>query len=71
MENDKKYILVNGNKIEWQKDMNITKILKVMNYTFKMIVVKVNGKVIPKEDYDNFFVDENADVKVIHLISGG
>ena len=68
---DKKYIYVNGNKIEWQKDMNITKILKVMNYTFKMIVVKVNGKVIPKDEYDNFFVDENDDVKVIHLISGG
>ncbi len=67
----KKYILVNGNKVEWQKDMNITKILKVMNYTFKMIVVKVNGKVVPKDQYDNFFVDENDDVKVIHLISGG
>ena len=66
-----KYIYVNGNKIEWEKDLNITKILKKMKYTFKMIVVKVNGKVIPKDQYDNFFVDENDDVKVIHLISGG
>jgi len=68
---DKKYIYVNSNKIEWQKDFNITKILKVMNYTFKMIVVKVDGKLVKKEGYDTFFVDENSDVKVIHLISGG
>ena len=68
---NKKYIYVNSNKIDWQKDFNITKILKVMNYTFKMIVVKVDGKIVKKDEYDTFFVDENSDVKVIHLISGG
>lgn len=67
----KRYIYVNENKIEWQKDFNITKILKVMNYTFKMIVVKVDGKLVKKDEYETFFVDENSDVKVIHLISGG
>ena len=70
MEN-KRYIQVNNHKIEWKKKINITNILEIMNYTFKMIVVKVNGKIVKKNEYDTFFVDENSDVKVIHLISGG
>ena len=66
-----KYITVNSNKIKWEEDLNIRKILKIMNYTFKMIIVKVNGRLVKKDEYDTFFVDENSDVKVIHLISGG
>jgi len=42
-----------------------------MNYSFRMLVIKVNDKVVKKEDWDSFQVPPGADVKVIHLISGG
>jgi thiamine biosynthesis protein ThiS len=64
-------ITVNGNTIEWYKGMTILDILKIMNYTFKLLVVKVNGELIRKTDYDSFSVPDQAEVKIIHLISGG
>ena len=66
-----KKITVNDNIIDWEEDMTITRILKIMNYTFRMLVVKVNGKLVKKVDYASTIVPPDADVKVIHLISGG
>ena len=66
-----KTIMVNGNSLNWEENMNIDLILKRKNYTFKMLVVKVDGKLIKKTEYSNTFVEPGADVKVIHLISGG
>jgi len=45
--------------------------LRKMNYVFKMLVIKVNGALIKKDCYDTFVIPKNAEVKVIHLISGG
>ena len=66
-----KTISVNGNFLKWEKNMTIDVILKKMNYTFKMLVVKVNGKLIKKTEYSTIIIPVAADVKIIHLISGG
>ncbi len=66
-----KTIMVNGNSLNWEEEMNIDLILKRKNYTFKMLVVKVDGKLIKKTEYTKTYVQPDADVKVIHLISGG
>ena len=67
----KKQIIVNDNPIEWEKNLTINKILKIMKYSFKMLVIKVDGELIKKDEYGTKIVTENADVKIIHLISGG
>jgi thiazole synthase/sulfur carrier protein len=64
-------ITINGNKVDWQERMTVRDALKLMNYTFPMLVIKVNGKLIPKSDYDSTHIPVGADVMVIHLISGG
>ncbi len=64
-------IKVNDNPLEWEKNMTIDTILKKMKYSFKMLVVKVNGELVKKSEFGNFIIPEEADVKVIHLISGG
>lgn len=66
-----KVITVNGNTIEWQDGLTISAILVKMNYTFKMLIVKLNGHLIKKDLYATTLVPEDADVAVIHLISGG
>jgi sulfur carrier protein len=66
-----KTIIVNGNPLNWEEEMNINLILKRKNYTFKMLVIKVDGKLIKKTEYSKTYVQPGADVKVIHLISGG
>jgi len=66
-----KKITVNEISLNWEEDMNIIEILKRMNYTFRMLVIKVDGKLVKKNEYATTIVQPGADVKVIHLISGG
>jgi len=65
------YIKVNGNTIEWEEGLTITALLTKMNYTFKMLVIKLNGSLIKKDQYESTYIPTGADVAVIHLISGG
>jgi sulfur carrier protein len=46
-------------------------LLKFKNFTFKMLIVKINGKLVKKEDYGTAIINEGDDVNVLHLISGG
>jgi sulfur carrier protein len=66
-----KTIKVNQETIDWEENMTIDRVLKIMNYTFKMIVVKVNGDLVKKEDYNTKIIPEGAEVQIIHLIAGG
>lgn len=46
-------------------------LIKVKNYTFKLLVTKVNGVLVKKVDRDSFEVKDGDKVDVIHMISGG
>jgi len=54
-----------------EENLSISNLLKIKNFTFKMLIIKVNGKLIRKEDFETTFINENDEVAVIHLISGG
>jgi len=48
-----------------------TGLLALKNSTFKMLVIKINGNLIPKDQYETTFIHDGDDVMVLHLISGG
>lgn len=54
-----------------QDKLTISEILKLKNFTFKMMVVKINGKLIKKDRYAEAEVRDGDDVQIIHMISGG
>ncbi len=64
-------ITVNGETMSWQEGMTIRDILTARNYTFRMLVTKVDGVLVKRSDYETTTVQDESDVKVIHLISGG
>ncbi|MDA3884275.1 MAG: sulfur carrier protein ThiS [Candidatus Delongbacteria bacterium] len=64
-------IKVNENIVEWHNNLTISEILKIMKYTFPMLVIKVDGQLIKRDQYKTYIVPNNSDVKVIHLMSGG
>jgi sulfur carrier protein len=64
-------IRVNHEEMEWEVGLTVQDVLERRNYTFPMIVVKVNDEVVHKEAYGSYEVPDGADLKVIHLISGG
>ncbi|MCK4996500.1 MAG: sulfur carrier protein ThiS [Thermoplasmatales archaeon] len=64
-------IEVNGRKVDWVEDENVKDLLKRLRYTFPLVVVKVNDKVIPRSDFSEVIVPDNSKIAVIHMTSGG
>ncbi|HNT28554.1 MAG TPA: sulfur carrier protein ThiS [bacterium] len=64
-------ITVNDQVIDWRDGMTVSDVLKVMNYTFKLLVIQIDGQNVKRDDWSTATVPEGADVKVIHLMSGG
>ena len=51
--------------------LTISEILKLKKFSLKMLVVKVNGKLIKKNQYATQEVIDADNVQILHLISGG
>jgi thiamine biosynthesis protein ThiS len=65
-------ITLNNNSEELSGDvMTVQQLLNIKKFTFKMLVIKINGSLIKKEDYDKAVIADGDNVDVIHLISGG
>jgi len=66
-----KIILNNKEEIIEGNLLTINELLQIKKYTFKMLVIKVNGILVKKNEYDKATVKDGDDVMVLHLISGG
>jgi thiamine biosynthesis protein ThiS len=64
-------IILNNNRETIEDNVTISEILKIKNFTFKFLVVRVNGVLIKKDKWDETTVKEGDVVNIIHLISGG
>lgn len=53
------------------ESLSVSEILKLKNFTFPRIIVKLNGKLIKKPSYGSTIVKDGDEINVIHLISGG
>lgn len=64
-------IKVNGNDMEWEAGLTVQGLLDKCKFIFPHIVVKLNGTVIHRENYNITHINDGDDVQVIHLIGGG
>jgi sulfur carrier protein len=65
-------IILNNNpeKVDIDK-CTVNDLLRLKNFTFKMLIIKINGRLIKKEEYDTALISDGDNVNVLHLISGG
>ena len=65
-------ILLNNRSENFKAEtLSISEIIQQKNFTFKLLVTKINGKLIKKEDRGTAFVKDGDNVLILHLISGG
>ena len=65
-------IILNNTEESFEMDnLNIAELLKLKNFIFKMLVIKVNDKLIKKNEYDNTIIKDGDNVIILHLVSGG
>ena len=64
-------IKVNGRTFNWVENETIKQLLKRVKYTFPLVIVKINKKVVLRKDFSKVFVPDNSKIDVIHMMSGG
>jgi sulfur carrier protein len=65
-------ITLNNNPETLESDsLSVQELITLKNYTFALLVTKVNGQLVKKEDRVNAMIKDGDHVAIIHLISGG
>jgi len=54
-----------------EESLTFEELIKKKNFTFKLIVTKLNGILVRKEERNETLIKDGDDVMVLHLVSGG
>lgn len=66
-----KILLNNREDIIDREQITVAQLLEIKKFSFKMLIIKVNGKLIKRHEHDSVIIKEGDDVSVFHLITGG
>lgn len=64
-------ITVNGREAPWADGTTVASLLKDAGFVFPLLIVRVNGALVDREDYASRAVADDDTVEVVHLMSGG
>lgn len=65
-------IIINNREEEFDRDkLTVNEMLELKRFTYKLRIVKVNGKLIPREEYNSTYIYNKDDVQMLYLMSGG
>jgi len=53
------------------EEISVSEMLKIKKFTYRMRLVKINGKLIKKDEYDKTLIKDGDDVQMLYLMSGG
>ena len=53
------------------EQLTVQELLDMKKFTFKMLIIRINGNIVKKTDYNSSVIHDGDDVMVLHLISGG
>lgn len=57
--------------LDGQTELTVEELLILKNFSYKMLMVRINNLTIKKDDYATTPVREGDNVAVIHLMTGG
>ena len=64
-------IKVNTEVYPWHPGMTVRALLDEKLFTFRHIIVRVNGEFVPEDDFEMKLIQDGDDVLVLHLMAGG
>ncbi len=65
-------MFLNNSKFErFSKEMTLLDLIKMMNYTYPMLRITINGIIIERKDYSTTKINIQDDVKIRYLLAGG
>ena len=64
-------IIVNGEKKEIEKELNLRQLLKRLELPSERIAVELNKTVVRKKDWETVKIADSDKIEVIHFVGGG
>jgi sulfur carrier protein len=65
-------ILLNDREEEFGKEtISVSEMLLLKKFSFKMRIIKINGILISKDNYDSTIIHDGDKVQMLYLMSGG
>ena len=58
-------------EVKWQEELTVTQLLERLKFSYPLVVVSINGVLVPKDEYATRHVPDGAQVKVLHMTAGG
>ena len=53
------------------EEITVSEMLRLKKFTYRMRIVKINGKLIKRDEYDNAIIRDGDNVQMLYLMSGG
>lgn len=65
-------ILLNNRDEEFNEEsLTVTEMLLLKKFSFRMRIIKINGNLVTKENYDTTVINNGDNVQMLYLMSGG
>lgn len=65
-------ITLNNRPEEFSEDeITVSEMLRIKKFTYRMRLVKINDRLIKKDEYDNAIIRDGDNVQMLYLMSGG
>lgn len=64
-------IKINGEQIEFEKQISISDLVKIKNLEGKMFVIERNLNIVQKQDYNTTFLSDGDSIEIASLCAGG
>ncbi len=65
-------IVLNNRDEEFNQDsITVSEMLLLKKFSFRMRIIKINGNLITKENYDTTVINNGDNVQMLYLMSGG
>lgn len=65
-------ILLNNREEKFDREtITVSEMLELKKYSFRLRIIKINGILIPANNYDSAVIHEGDVVQMLYLMSGG
>ena len=64
-------ISTKGKQLEWHEGLTVRDVLDTLGYNFPSVLVRLNGTIVRRKDWDSTVVPDEADVEVRPIVAGG
>jgi thiamine biosynthesis protein ThiS len=64
-------ITAKGKRLDWHEGLTVGDVLDTLGYNFPSVLVRVNGVVVRRKNWDSTVVPDDAEVEVRPIVAGG